>query len=349
MRKLVARFSPLARAGAPCPRSSHGVSALNSRVYVIGGEAVARVPIDMTVHELHAPERGSSSWRQIAPARAPQPRIAHAQAVVDGRVLVFGGRQGEAMGEAALDDLWAFDPEAEAWEELAAPSAPGGVAAPRPCPRSFHAATAAPGDHRLFVFGGCGESGRLADLWEFDLRARAWRRLPDPPSDVRGRGGATLEAAGGALWLAGGFAGEETSDVLRFDRAAETWTRRADASEWLRPRSVCSSFAADDAVILFGGEVDPSEKGHLGAGGFADDLVALDAATGEPLAVVVASAEQPAARGWAGAAAVETSEQHAGRAVLFGGLSGDDDAPERLGDAWEGGVARDAAGFAFHV
>ena len=45
----------------------------------------------------------------------------------------------------------------------------------------------------------------------------------------------------------------------------------------------------------------------------------------------------------AGAAAVETSEQHAGRAVLFGGLSGDDDAPERLGDAWEVVVARDAA------
>ena len=52
----VARFAPLARVGAPCPRSSHGVSALNSRVYVIGGEAVARQPIDMTVHELHAPE-----------------------------------------------------------------------------------------------------------------------------------------------------------------------------------------------------------------------------------------------------------------------------------------------------
>ena len=339
----VARFAPLARVGAPCPRSSHGVSALNSRVYVIGGEAMARQPIDMTVHELHAPEHAPSSWRHIAPATAPRPRIAHAQAVVDGRVMCFGGRQGEAMGEAALDDLWAFDPEAEAWEELAAPSAPGSDGTERPCPRSFHAPTSAAGDPRLFVFGGCGASGRLADLWEFDVRSRAWRRLPDPPSDVRGRGGATLEAAGGALWLAGGFAGEETSDVLRFDLAAETWTRRADAAEWLRPRSVCSSFAAHDAVYLFGGEVDPSEKGHLGAGGFADDLVALDANTGEPLETVVTSAEQPSARGWAGAATVETSEPHTSRAVLFGGLAGDDNSPERLGDAWEVVVARNVA------
>ena len=83
-------------------------------------------------------------------------------------------------------------------------------------------------------------------------------------------------------------------------------------------------------------QVSPSDRGHEGAGGFADDLVAFDAATGTPLHVqVVSDAPEgaqprlPSARGWGGAAATSHSS-----AALFGGLAGDDAAPVRLGDAW---------------
>lgn len=323
--RLVARFVPIARKFAPCARSSHGVSAVNNKLYVIGGEATARQPIDMAVHVLPVLEP-SEDWRAIVhdSERSPSVRIAHTQAAVDDQLLIFGGRQG-VDETVALNDMWSLDLTTEAW-------APVEHTGEVPCPRSFHAATSV--GSKMYVFGGCGESGRLADLHEYCSESRTWRRLPDAP--VAGRGGAALEASsdGSSLWLLGGFAGHETNDLLRYDILSQQW--RSYPSEWLRPRSVCASFGIGGSLFCFGGEVEPSDKGHEGAGGFADDLVAFDTLTGDPLPVKMVSdapfgAEQslPPARGWGGAAALSGSQ-----AVLFGGLSGDDAAPVRLDDAW---------------
>ena len=119
-----------------------------------------------------------------------------------------------------------------------------------------------------------------------------WSALPSPPA-LSGRGGASLNASpdGRSLWVCAGFVGHETNDIMRFDLATSTW-HRAD-SDFLRPRSVCASFTlaypSNPAVFLFGGEVSPSDKGHEGAGDFARDLIALDPATGAPLALSVES------------------------------------------------------------
>ena len=303
---------------APCARSSHRLSALGGKAYLMGGETTARTSIDSTIHCL---DPSAGTWRNILPAHAPPPRVAHAQAAVDGKLIIFGGRSGVEMGENELGDLWIFEPDAETWTEVV----PAGGASPSA--RSFHAATSV-GD-TLYVFGGCGAEGRLADLHAFSLETRRWTALPPPP-DVTGRGGATLEATadGTALWLVGGFAGHETNDILRFDLGSHTWERKP--SEWLRPRSVCASLPLGRGLMLFGGEVSPSDRGHEGAGGFASDLLAIDPLSGVPLEVAIGSgSETPPARGWAAAAALSKTE-----GVLFGGLAGSDAAPERLGDAW---------------
>ena len=87
-------------------------------------------------------------------------------------------------------------------------------------------------------------------------------------------------------------------------------------------------------VVVFGGEVDPSTKGHEGAGSFASDVVAVDAATGAEVPVVVTATAEgsgavPQARGWADGAALTESI-----GCVFGGLTGDDAKPVRLGDTW---------------
>ena len=288
-RRIAAHWTRLALADAPSARSSHKISAIGGRGYLFGGEAVARQSIDSTVHCLDPTAgtwtRPAAAYGGGAPAAAPQPRVGHAQAAVSGKLLVFGGRTGEEMGEAALDDLWQWDPVSALWEPL---DAAGGGAPPSP--RSYHAATAI--GESLYVFGGCGAEGRLADLHHFDASTRRWEELPPPPADVAGRGGATLEPApkGDALWLVAGFAGHETNDLLRYCTKTRAWERKP--SGWLRPRSVCASMAMPDALLLFGGEVSPSDRGHAGAGGFAGDLLAIDPLDGEPQELsVVAPAE----------------------------------------------------------
>ena len=95
-----------------------------------------------------------------------------------------------------------------------------------------------------------------------------------------------------------------------------------------------ASFSLGGSIFAFGGEVEPSAQGHEGAGGFSDDLVAVDAYTGEPLDVSIVSEAPdkslPLARGWGGAAAISGGSS----AALFGGLSGSDDDPVRLDDGW---------------
>jgi len=326
--RLIARFLPLPRLGtAPSGRSSHRVSALGNSVYVIGGEEEARVPIDSTVHILDLSSQ-FSPWRSIPHAMSSPPaRIAHAQGILTGhtnQLMLFGGRAGVKMDEEPLNDMWSFDITTEKWTRV---QPKGDI----PSPRSFQSATTF-GD-KFYVFGGCGEEGRLADLYEYCAAANAWRRLGDAP--VAGRGGAVLEAStdGKSLWLVGGFAGHETRDVLRYDVASNRWS--VLPSEWLRPRSVSASFALANNIFVFGGEVQPSDAGHEGAGAFADDLIAMDASTGVEVPVRMDSAAPagatllPPARGWGGAAALSGN-----RAIMFGGLAGDDAAPERLADAW---------------
>lgn len=225
MRRLTARWTKLALANAPIPRSSHGITAIGGRAHVFGGEARARQAIDSDVFSLKKDEW----WKRSAPSAAPVPRVGHAQSAVRDKLLVFGGRTDVSMGEGALDDLWSWCPTTSAWERLEA------TAGAPPCPRSFHAATSC-GD-KLYIFGGCGADGRLADLHEFCTSKRRWKALPQPP-DLAGRGGALLEAApdGSALWVGCGFTGAESNELLRFDLASGSWAR-VDNS-WLRPRSV---------------------------------------------------------------------------------------------------------------
>jgi len=99
----------------------------------------------------------------------------------------------------------------------------------------------------------------------------------------------------------------------------------------------------NDVAVIFGGEIDPSEKGHAGAGSFENDVWILDG-TSSSVSLVqrITSAnnyeegnedihsEWPTHRGWASAASIHGSSSF----YLFGGLSGDDENPTRLDDLW---------------
>ena len=88
-------------------------------------------------------------------------------------------------------------------------------------------------------------------------------------------------------------------------------------------------------LLVFGGEVDPSSKGHEGAGGFANDVILIDE---DSLKVEVMSharsddMEIPLERGWSTGDLLYNNGSN--RLVIFGGLSGNDDSPMRLNDLW---------------
>lgn len=350
--RLLPRLDPEHAVGRPGPRSSHGVSYLpkSSRLLIHGGERLARTPLDARdatwACDFDDPTATAGRWRAIVASDdegergAPPARVAHAQAFHDASscLYVFGGRHGIHMDEEARNDLWKLDcsgpPGTEAWSEVTPRNGPNDL----PEARSFHRMVCL-GDG-LYVFGGCGASGRLADLHRFDLNDQTWQDL-GRSRHLRGRGGASLLPLDGGrrLGVVAGFAGEETNDGHAFDVASREWEETSLTAdlEGLRPRSVCvsGSFPEAGVAVLFGGEVDPSARGHEGAGGHENDVVFLEESTGRYLdtASMRGRSGVPEPRGWAdGAAALG---EDGGSLLVFGGLAGDDAAPRRLDDLWK--------------
>jgi hypothetical protein len=261
--------------------------------------------------------------------------------MVDDRyAYVFGGRQGVSMGEAAMNDLWRYDCEAFTWEEVK----PAEGSASPPEARSFHAMAAC--GSVLYVFGGCGVDGRLADLHSFNTTTAVWTKCPDNAA-IRGRGGAGLvaDAAADRVYVIAGFAGEPTRDIHCFNSTESveeggSWTS-FEADEAFFPRSVfaCATVSVEDgkpaSFFLFAGEVEPSNKGHEGAGSFTNQSIMLSPKPEEDRPTMAATVVEagsgdslPPPRGWAPMATVGDT------VVVFGGLAGDDAEPLRLNDAW---------------
>ena len=161
----------------PIERSSHGISEIDGIVYIFGGEDSAKVPVDSSVYALDISNQnlkdGSAVWRKIESSNtSPIPRVAHTQATIGNRIYIFGGQSNPihlrwtGKAESVLNDLHYFDVKTEAWTEV---TIKGGNI---PSPRSFHAMASV--GSSLFIFGGCGDNGRLSDLHEFDTNSLCW-------------------------------------------------------------------------------------------------------------------------------------------------------------------------------
>lgn len=318
--------------GVPCTRSSHGISMVRGGTCLVlyGGEHVARTPLDDAQALWTCNKTGDDEWQwkccsDTATTVCPPPRVAHTQvAVGDQDVYVFGGRAGITMDEPPMNDLWKLDTETLAWTKVEPTGSP-------PSPRSFHRMVAI--EQSIYIFGGYRDDGRLADLFQFDLKTNTWHELGASPL-LRGRGGANLLVLENKqqlhLAVIAGFAGEETNDGHRFDVTTKKWQDDLmTAPEGLRPRSVCVAGSISGKAVLFGGEVYPSERGHEGAGGFENDVVLLDGTTGDYLETVrPSSGKSPEARGWS------DGDVFGNSLYIFGGLAGDDTTPKRLNDLW---------------
>ena len=209
----------------PLPRASHTLAVVRGRAYIFGGEQRSHEPADNAMHILTLPSGGASTDYRAIPAAKPDyppSRAGHAAAVVGHHIYVFGGRGGADM--QPLDEkgrVWVFDTVGNAWSHLD-PAA----GSPVPEARSDHACAASEhplpdanpanadatasaelfdGYGTIFIHGGCLASGRLADIWSFDVSARFWAKLPDAPGPPRS--GSALAIAGNRLYRYGGSDG----------------------------------------------------------------------------------------------------------------------------------------------
>lgn len=260
----------------------------------------------------------------------PSPRVGAATTTLNGKIYMFSGRGGEAM--APIDEqgqLWVLDPLSNSWSFLT-PASPV-----HPQPRSYHCMTNN-GQDTVYVHAGCPETGRLSDLWAFNLPRSEWVQLtsaPDPP-----RGGTSAAFSDGRIYRMNGFDGntEQGGSLDVYQLVTDTWTSLrfvADGKSGPGARSVSAlvtgRIEGRECLITLFGESDPSSLGHQGAGKMLSDawLYRIDNGLWSQIAMDAASA--PEARGWFDADVAKVDGKDC--VVIVGGLG---ESNERLDDAW---------------
>ncbi|UJR09895.1 hypothetical protein I4U23_014117 [Adineta vaga] len=255
----------------PSARSSHTLTGIDHHLYVFGGEHEPRVPIDNDIWQFSILD---NHWKRLLVHRGerPESRVGHAATAVEHKLFIFGGRLSADMKDDTLDELYSFDIDLQEWTKYTKTS----DAEPWPPKRSYHSMVSSA--DQLFVFGGCGEEGRLNDLWQFDTCDKQWRQLSTPdPKQLVPRGGCGFVYFNNALWVFGGFCGHELDDIASFDLVTQSWTYLENAK--ISPRSVFAYGCLNGVLIGHGGEQDPSDLGHAGAGEFANDVILIQPTT----------------------------------------------------------------------
>lgn len=318
---------------ASLDRSSQAASIVGNKLYIFGGELQPRQPVDNKIHVIDLAQGSDPTPQSLeTPSVSPSPRVGSPSTTANGKTYLFSGRGGLEM--TPLEEsgaLWSYDPSAAEWS-LISPSDPD---ASFPAGRSYHC-VASDGADRIFVHAGCPETGRLSDLWAFDLAGRTWTQLPSAPGPARG--GASIAFAGGRLYRVHGFDGktEQGGSLDVFDLEAQAWSStqyKADQVEGPEARSVATLLSAKvqgkSYLVTMFGERDPSPLGHAGAGKMLKDVWVYDIEQGK-WNIVETEGDAPVARGWFDAD-VTAGAGDQDDIVVHGGLSDDN---TRLGDVW---------------
>jgi N-acetylneuraminic acid mutarotase len=182
-------------------------------------------------------------WKSTVGAPLPLARWGSAVAVIDGRLLVFGGWTGPDLRATRRVD--AYDPALDRWTRLAD--------LPEPI---THVVPVCDGRTIWFVGGFRGDKGRYVTIdhvWKYDVDADTWS--PGPPLPAPRSGGGTVRI-GRTLHYYGGYGPDlETGSGRHWSLAlddARGWVERAPMPI---PRGHLSGTVVSGVAYAIGGEI----------------------------------------------------------------------------------------------
>ncbi len=268
----------------PPPRVGHTASVVNDRIYVFGGRGGKAMQPLQENGRVWVFDTRLNLWSSLDPAEGspyPEPRSYHASASTEHPLSRPPIPTGPPSGSVASAYTKTMSSHKTDYTENPLGTSGSGA-----------------DDHgTIFVHGGCPSSGRVADVWAFDIANRTWSRYNDAPGLARG--GTSLCVAKDRLYRYGGFDGEKELGgpihFLRLTRATfddkggkgelavapltGQWESLETPAGAPVPgnRSVAglqpiTTGQGRNYLLLFLGEKDPSSSGHDAAGGFWDDV-----------------------------------------------------------------------------
>lgn len=213
------------------PNSEFTTTAVDSKIYVLGGYPAGRV----SVKTVQVYDTTSDTWTLGPPL--PEVNNHGMAATVDGVIYLIGGQTDP--NTAYVDTVYALDPKVGRWVEKAR------------MPTARSAGVAIPFEGRIYVAGGRPPHGH--EFAVYDPKADRWETLPNLPSQRNHVAGTVMNGrifvAGGRLQ--GGFQSESTTAFEAYDPKTRTWSV---AAPMLKARSGINGVMAYGCFHVWGGE-----------------------------------------------------------------------------------------------
>lgn len=230
------------------PRDEAAMTALNGKLYLLGGRGINPV-------EAYDPE--ANTWQPLAP---PPLELHHFQAVtLAGRIVVAGALTGKYPREQPVTNIWFFDPAKNSWEqgpEFPAERRRGGGGVVVNAGKIYFICGTTNGHWNGFV--------PWCDVW--NPADNQWTRLPDAP---HARDHFQAACALGKIIAVGGRTSygekKQVFDLLVpetdvFDLAGGRW--ETDYPNLRTPRAGGSTEVVGDQVLVIGGESMSQTNAH---------------------------------------------------------------------------------------
>lgn len=146
--------------GAPSPRLGHTCSMVGDLMFLIGGRAD---PLNI-LNDVWVFDIAKSEWKLLeCNGCLFPPSHRHAAAVIDAKIFVFGGLNGDIVSSA----LYVLNSSTLEWNEIP-------VQGEWPCGRHSHTLVAH--QSQLYMFGGCNGGKALGDFYSFDIQTCLWKK-----------------------------------------------------------------------------------------------------------------------------------------------------------------------------
>jgi len=227
------------KADMPTARQDLSISAVNGKIYSIGGNNNKAPVVYFTVVEEYDPV--TDKWTKKADM--PTARSGLSTSAVNGKIYAIGGFKWPQYFSTVEE----YDPFTDKWTKKA------------DMPTARTALSTSVVNGRIYAIGGyTGDPGTSTPtVEEYDPIADRWTKKADMPT---ARGGLSTSVVNGKIYAMGGNRGAPGWGVLaivrEYDPVADKWIRKADM---LAPGSNFSSSAANEKIYAIGGPLGVEE------------------------------------------------------------------------------------------
>ncbi len=197
----------------PVPREYAAATALNGKVYVMGGQRTdSGVVPGPATHLVEVFDPATNTWSAATPM--PTARMGLVAEVINGKIYAIGGRT-DGYSTSAVGTVEVFDPGTNLWT----------TGNPMPSPRYFAASSVVGGE--IHVAGGESATNLMGTLEAYNPLTNQWRNRTAMPT---ARSQLAMAEVNGRLYAIGGYAGlitRWTGSVEEYNPLIDSWTARA--------------------------------------------------------------------------------------------------------------------------